>query len=442
MLAVPNAGNGIDMKGGPYSTIGGSVLGAGNLISGNSGNGILLSTSDASYMNVKANRVGVAGDGSAPLPNALAGILLDQGAFYNTIGGEFGPVLEQNIISHNGGAGVGLTASAGPDNYIDPNYMYANGGLGVDIYDDEAVLPNDNTSQGYVPDSDGGTDGVTPPGPNRLMNYPVINNATYANSTLTVDFTLETFPSHYYNSFFFWNETCDPSGFGEAQHFLGSLGLNSGPTGIVQKTQVINRQLAGQIYITMAASDPESSSEYSECFLIDTGVSPTPSPVVTSTPVWTTATPFVLPTGNPYTPTPTPSPTAISTPTLSPTPTLTPSPTPTPTPSASPTPTPTAALSPKQGDMNCDDDVTVHDFSELMKWLATGERGDAPTGCPEPSDSTTTIPFMDMDCSLQPSPFPGNTPVVSGMDALVLLAYFVGIDLGPPNCPDPGERLT
>ena len=59
---------------------------------------------------------------------------------------------------------------------------------------------------------------------------------------------------------------CDPSGHGEGELFLGSLGISSGPTGIVNFHRVFTQPpLGGRTIITMAASDPESSSEFSPC---------------------------------------------------------------------------------------------------------------------------------------------------------------------------------
>jgi len=253
--ARPNDDNGIDLAGGPFSTIGGAVTGAGNLISGNGANGIAISTPDGRGINVKGNRIGTTADGLSPLPNAESGVYLTQGAFDTTIGGEFDPN-EENVIAFNGGAGVSLAASAGAQNYIDPNVMHSNGGLGADLLDDGLVLANDP--------------GDADTGPNNRMNYPVISNALLSGTKLTVNGELNTVPSQYSNMFFFTNAACDPSGYGEAEKFLGSLGVNSGPTGTVPFQRMFsNPPLNGRGWITMAGSDPESSSEFALCVPVD-----------------------------------------------------------------------------------------------------------------------------------------------------------------------------
>ena len=348
MRALPNGANGIDMQGGggtvmsSGSTIGGSVFSGGNLVSGNGLNGIAISTSGGAHMNVKGNYIGIAADGWTPLPNGHDGVYLSQDASDNTIGGA-SSAGEENTIAYNTWAGVGLAASAGPDNYVDPNFMYSNGGLGTDIYDDGQVLPNDPG------DGDGGTDGSSPAGPNRLMNYPVITGATYDGSTLMFSGTLDTYPGHYYNMFFFWNDACDPSGYGEGQYFLGNLGFDA-TVGPGNFNRTFNVSLAGDVYLTMSASDPESSSEFSACWLLHTGITPSVTPR--------------------HTPRPTATPTPTPTPTPSPTPTPKPTPSPTPTPTIAPTPTPTAALAPKQADINCNDQVNLADVMQFLGYLA------------------------------------------------------------------------
>lgn len=253
--AVPNLGNGIDMAGGPGSTVGGAISGSGNLVSGNLGNGIAISTSDGRAINVKGNRIGTAADGESPLPNTLNGVYLSQDARDVTIGGEFDPQ-EENVIAYNGKAGVSLAASAGAQNYIDPNKMHSNAGLGADLLDDGLVLPND--------------DGDADSGPNNLMNYPEMTSIVLSGTRLTVQGVLNTVPNKFNNMFFFVNTECDPSGYGEAEHFLGSYGVNSGATGTAQFTRVFSSPaLNGRGFITMAASDPESSSEFSRCLPLD-----------------------------------------------------------------------------------------------------------------------------------------------------------------------------
>ena len=81
--AVPN-GNGVTVDGSNH-TIGGTALGAGNVISGNNTDGVSLS--GASGVVIEGNIIGLAANGSSILGNGFDGIDLSGGSSGNTIGG-------------------------------------------------------------------------------------------------------------------------------------------------------------------------------------------------------------------------------------------------------------------------------------------------------------------------------------------------------------------
>src|SRR5205085_8381077 len=86
----------------------GSILGlakpqAGNLISGNAGDGILIDGSGSHFNLVQGNFIGVSLDGTAKLANVGDGVVF-HGAPLNTVGGSTAGV--GNLISGNTGVGV------------------------------------------------------------------------------------------------------------------------------------------------------------------------------------------------------------------------------------------------------------------------------------------------------------------------------------------------
>jgi len=248
-VAVGNGGHGIHLSGAAGSVIGGSTATAANLVSANGGSGVALTTTDAGNINVKGNRIGTAADGESPLGNEEHGIFLDQGAHDNTLGGEFN-VNEQNIIAFNDKNGVALTASAGINNYIDPSVTHSNGELGTDLLID-GVTPNDADD--------------TDTGPNSLMNYPTVVSAVYNGTALVVRGSMIG-PPDGYNVFVFANEECDPSGYGEGKTFLGSIGVLINGPGPRAFSKTVQTFVPGdEMIITMSASDPESTSEFSLC---------------------------------------------------------------------------------------------------------------------------------------------------------------------------------
>ena len=124
--------NGIHLQAGAYlNTIGDSLAGASNIISGSSFDGIILTggSSDNIIMN---NLVGLAIDGVTPLGNTNSGILINGGAVRNQVGS--GTATGRNILSGNN---TGVTIGPGADsNVVVGNYIGTDvsGNLGVANY--------------------------------------------------------------------------------------------------------------------------------------------------------------------------------------------------------------------------------------------------------------------------------------------------------------------
>ncbi len=102
--ALPNAQIGLYLLSGPQSnTIGGTITGAANLISGNGGNGIQFYGPDTSFNLIQGNYIGVASNGTSALPNTGIGIYLEF-ASSNVVGGTIAGA--GNLISANGNDGI------------------------------------------------------------------------------------------------------------------------------------------------------------------------------------------------------------------------------------------------------------------------------------------------------------------------------------------------
>jgi len=67
---------------------GSSLLGEGNLISGNQGDGIIVRMPLTTNNRISGNRIGTTADGEAALPNGGNGVWITEGASGNTIGGD------------------------------------------------------------------------------------------------------------------------------------------------------------------------------------------------------------------------------------------------------------------------------------------------------------------------------------------------------------------
>jgi CSLREA domain-containing protein len=258
--AEPN-GAGVTLDDAHNSTIGTTAATDTNIISGN-GVGIVI-TGESEMNVVRRNLIGTQADGVSPLPNASHGILMTGGADCNTIGGL--PMPYRNVIAFNGGDGIALATDGGINNYVDPNFIHDNGGLGVDINDDGPTM-NDPQD--------------TDTGANDLQNFPVLTSATNTNG-LTVTGHINSTPRLFYNLFFLVNDACDSSGYGEGQDFVGDITIIADETGDYQFTATFPAaNVPPGKFIAASASNPESTSEFSLCVeVVEGGPTPTPGPV-------------------------------------------------------------------------------------------------------------------------------------------------------------------
>ena len=224
---------------GSDTVVGGSDPLAGNLISGNVGAGVRVGTDAV----VLGNRIGVTASGGAA-GNGGAGVhALGARA---TIGGTAAG--EANRIAHNAGDGVAVT-DFGSLNMISGNSIFDNDGLGIDL-DDDGVTANDP--------------GDPDVGSNDLQNFPVLTLADGGLATVTgvldgaagLTHVIEVFSS----------TDCDASGNGEGRVFLGSGMVTTSGAGDVGFTVTTTATFVTGAEITATATNPAgSTSEFSAC---------------------------------------------------------------------------------------------------------------------------------------------------------------------------------
>ncbi len=122
-----NQSDGVDIFSGNNN-----LIGPGNVIAGNVGNGVLIAQVSDVFANdntVSGNDIGVGSDGSTKIANGLNGVFVENGTG-NVIGAAMGgqvsgtnvPSMPSNVISGNGGAGVEFSGAA-PGNFVLGNYI-------------------------------------------------------------------------------------------------------------------------------------------------------------------------------------------------------------------------------------------------------------------------------------------------------------------------------
>ncbi len=200
-----------------------------NTITNNSGPGILLGgNSDAHIDNntISGNSIGI-------LINDVATGLIDN-----------------NTLTQNG-KGIAL-AGTGSGIAINSNLIFDNLGLGIDL----------------------GNDGVTPnhlggqiPGPNHFQNHPVLINAETGGAKTIVRGNINSDPNAVYRMEFFSNNSCNPTGFGDGQQYIGFKLVTTDASGNASFSDTLTGVTTpvGSAITSTATDSNFNTSEFSAC---------------------------------------------------------------------------------------------------------------------------------------------------------------------------------
>jgi CSLREA domain-containing protein len=248
--------------GGTGATLGGTTAAARNVISGN-GTGVLV-VGDANV--VRGNYVGLAADGATPLPNTGDGVLF-RGALFsglvvdvatgNRVGGTAAG--EANVIAFNGGDGVSLNGDARlsmefhHDNVVRGNSIYSNALQGIDLARAPAGVEENDA-------------GDADDGPNGLQNHPLLDSYAPSGGGTLVSGSLDSRPDTTYSVDFYASGTCDGSGHGEGQAYLGAASVTTSASGRAQLNETLPAVPPALPFLTATATDPSgNTSEFSPC---------------------------------------------------------------------------------------------------------------------------------------------------------------------------------
>jgi hypothetical protein len=243
------------------ATIGGTGAGEGNVISGNASDAVRVFLSTAT---LQGNRIGVT-PGGAPLGNGGYGVFVDSG---ETVIGGTAPGAG-NVIANNGDTGVqvriGFPAVRNASNAtILGNSITQNGLLGINNSVPDLVTAND------AGDGDSG--------PNDLQNFPVIASATLGAGTVTLAGTLDSTATSDFRIELFSSPACDGLGAGEGATFLGAVDVSTDGSGQAAFGPLVLAIPAGQPVITATATNgADRTSELSTCVTASGGPPPLPT---------------------------------------------------------------------------------------------------------------------------------------------------------------------
>ena len=314
---LPNTGDGLSIDDASGVTIGGTSQNAHNVISGNAQAGVSISGTAATGVVILGNRIGTDETGTSALGNGTFGVFvsgssgitiggtasgedniisanptagiglyaaatgaliegnligtditgsnpigngdgiqIDGGSFNNTIGGTAAGA--GNTIAFSTGIGVDVDATAGAGNEIRLNSIFSNTALGIDLGGDGVTQ---NNSAGHT-------------GPNDYQNFPVITAVSSAGGMTTVDGSLNSTASTTFAIDFYTLSSMNKSGYGEGRYVLGSTTLTTNTSGTSSFVFQFPTPAGGARFVTATVTDPGgNTSEFSQEFGSD--VAPT-----------------------------------------------------------------------------------------------------------------------------------------------------------------------
>lgn len=133
-----NTTSGVEISGGAKNNvIGGGTAGKRNVISGNNGQGVLITGAGTDFNVVTGNYIGTRADGAAALANGK-GVVIIAGAINNKVGG-LTEAMDKNVISGNTTNGVELDGAATTTNRVERNYIGVDATASFSIQNDAKV---------------------------------------------------------------------------------------------------------------------------------------------------------------------------------------------------------------------------------------------------------------------------------------------------------------
>ena len=244
-VARPNGGVGV-VSDASVTKVGEHLI-SGNVISGNTRDGIVLhQTSNEVF----SNRIGTNASADAPLPNGGAGVRIDAGPQ------AIGTINGGNQIGHNEGPGVWVVAPTGggaaPAGVsILVNELFANSGLGIDL-----------GAAGSLPNDSGDGDG----GPNGGQNFPLLTAASAADGKSAFHGSVDAAPKTRYDFNLYASNACDPSGHGEGGRQVAGGFVNTDADGHgFLGFEGPSSFAAGDVLSATLTGPDGSTSEFSPC---------------------------------------------------------------------------------------------------------------------------------------------------------------------------------
>jgi titin len=230
--AVANSGGGIYFYGSGTNLIGGVAAGAGNIISGNSLEGLSVGDPGANGNTIQGNFIGTKADGVSPLGNQLHNIDFLNTASNNLVGGTT-PAADNHIAYATTSEYDGVRIRAGClGNFVSRNSIFSNAGWGIVLGNPGVTISNLVTLTEVV--SDGVSTGIKG------------SMSTYADGKFLIQF--------------YENVAPNPSGYGEGLTYIGSTNITTGANGQATFSLTFPVGVAPGNYLSATATDSANTT--------------------------------------------------------------------------------------------------------------------------------------------------------------------------------------
>jgi hypothetical protein len=254
-------GNATFCGGGDFGTLGNNA--SSNVVQGNVVGAFPAGNNQAGVSIDGAPNTLVGGIGGVTAnTHNLIGFNKTNGVQIFSVGADGNKILGNTFESNNVGISVGILAPAENGNTLSKNSISGDAGLGIDL-----APPGVNLN--------------TPGG---AHNFPVISSAQRVNVTDTIDGVLNSTPGAAFTIEFFANLSCNSSGYGEGNTFLGSINVMTDGSGNAPFSFSAVDPGAGNVFTTTATDAGGTTSEFSACAIVSgPSVSLAPPTNVTAT---------------------------------------------------------------------------------------------------------------------------------------------------------------
>jgi hypothetical protein len=198
---------------------------------------------------VEDSLIGTDPTGQIAMPNGGDGIHISQMP---------SNLIEGNVIASNGAVGVSVEGSAATGNVIHANSIVGNGGLGI-------ALSNSGNNLEPAPS-------LTSPAILDVTDLTVAGSVHGGNN---VDLKID----------FYGNHSCDASGSGEGETYLGSTDVTTDGSGNANFSATVPADLSSNDVVTATATDSSgNTSQFSACASITESAPPNQPPIANAGP--------------------------------------------------------------------------------------------------------------------------------------------------------------